>query len=68
MKALKKFLQTGERIDSDRKGRRRKNGTGTIQKNGKRYQARYMKNKKNKFKTFDTPEQCEEWIKTELKL
>ena len=68
MKALKKFLQTGERIDSDRKGRRRKNGTGTIQKNGKRYQARYMKNKKNKYKTFDTPEQCEEWIKTELKL
>ena len=46
----------------------RKQGTGTItkSKNGKRYVAVYQKNKKNKSKTFDTPEQCEEWLKAEL--
>ena len=37
-------------------------------KNGKRYVAMYRKNKKFKSKTFDTVEQCEEWLKTELKL
>ena len=60
--ALKHYLQTGERIDSDRK--MRKQGTGSIRKsrNGKRYVAQYMKNSK----TFDTPEECEEWLKAEL--
>ena len=64
--ALKHFLKTGERIDSDRTYRKR--GTGTIQKsnNGKRFVAGYGKNKKTYRKTFDTVEQCEEWIKTEL--
>jgi len=64
--ALTHFLKTGECIDSDRI--QRKLGTGSIQKRGKRYLARYTKNKKRFSKTFDTPEQCEEWIKTELKL
>tara|TARA_B100000902_G_scaffold370979_1_gene396559 strand:+ start:265 stop:864 length:600 start_codon:yes stop_codon:yes gene_type:complete len=66
--SLTHFLKTGERIDSDRI--QRKMGTGTIQKtnNGKRYRARYMKNKKRMSKTFDTVEQCEEWLKLELKL
>ena len=36
-------------------------------KNGKRYQARYKKNNKEYSKTFDTPEQCKEWLKTEAK-
>ena len=45
-----------------------KKGTGNILKRGKRYQAKYMKNKKTFIKTFDTVEQCEEWLKTELKL
>tara|TARA_B100001093_G_scaffold517226_2_gene598162 strand:+ start:1156 stop:1755 length:600 start_codon:yes stop_codon:yes gene_type:complete len=67
-KALKHYLKTGERIDSDLI--QRKLGTGTIQKsrNGKRYRARYTKNRKEYSKTLDTPEECEEWIKTELKL
>jgi group I intron endonuclease len=66
--ALKHYLKTGECIDSDRT--QRKKGMGTIRKtkNGKRYQAAYKKNKKFKSKTFDTPEQCEEWLKLELKL
>ncbi len=66
--ALTLFLKTGERMDSDRTMRRR--GTGTIVKsrNGKRYVAQYGKNKKTFNKTFDTPEQCEEWLKIELKL
>ena len=64
--ALNHFLKTGERMDSDRKNR--KKGTGFIikSKNGKRYQARYRKNKKQYSKTFDTPEQCEQWLKIEL--
>ena len=65
--ALKHFLKNGEYIESDRK--QRKKGTGTIQKrkNGK-YQAGYMKNKKRFSKTFDTPEQCEEWLKIQLNI
>lgn len=43
-------------------------GTGSIRKRGKRYRAEYKKNKKRMSKTLDTVEQCEEWIKTELKL
>ena len=64
--ALKHYLKTGERIESDRM--MRKKGTGTIFKRGKRYRAVYRKIKKFKSKTFDTPEQCEEWLKAELKL
>ena len=63
--ALKHYLKTGERMDSDRT--ERKKGTGSIQKNRKRYRARYKKNKKRFSKTFDTREECEEWLKQELK-
>ena len=62
--ALEHYLKTGGCIDSDRI--RRKQGTGNIKKRGKRFLARYMKNKKYKCKTFDTPEQCEEWLKRKL--
>ena len=65
-KALKHFNASGERIESDIS--RRKTGTGTIRKRGKRYEARYTKNKKTFHKTFDTPEECEEWLKRELNL
>ena len=64
--ALKHYLKTGECIESDRTNR--KKGAGCIQKRGKRYRVRYTKNKKTFTKTLDTPEQCEEWLKTELKL
>ena len=64
--ALKHYLKTGERIESDRM--MRKKGTGTIFKRGKRYRAVYRKIKKFKSKTFYPPEQCEEWLKAELKL
>jgi group I intron endonuclease len=64
--ALKHYLKTGERIESDRT--QRKKGTGTIQKRGKRYVADYKKNKKRFTKRFDTVDECEEWLKTELKL
>ena len=64
--ALTHFLKTGECIESDRT--MRKIGTGTIQKRGKRFRARYWKNKKNFSKTFDTVEECEEWLKKELNL
>ena len=63
---LNYFLQTGERIESDIKTR--KKGTGNIRKSGKRYRAQYMKNKKFLSKAFDTPEQCEEWLKLKLNL
>ena len=64
-KVLKHYLQTGERIDSDRKERKL---TGSVRKtkNGKRYQARYKKNNKEYSKTFNTKEECEEWLKTEI--
>jgi len=65
--ALNHFNKTSERIDSDRTFR--KSGTGSIRKNnnGKRYVAYYMKNRKTFGKTFDTVEECEEWLKKELK-
>ena len=66
--ALKHYLQTGERMDSDRKSRKHHTGTIRKSKNGKRFVAQYMKNKKRSSKTLDTPEECEEWLKTELKL
>ena len=66
VKALNDFLQTGEKLPSDIL-RRRKRGSGSIRKRGKRYEAMYTKNKKAFSKYFDTPEECEEWIKQELK-
>tara|TARA_B100000902_G_scaffold292427_1_gene278812 strand:+ start:455 stop:1156 length:702 start_codon:yes stop_codon:yes gene_type:complete len=66
--ALKHYLKTGERIDSDRKTRKKGTGTITKSKNGKRYRARYMKNKKYKTKIFDTVQQCEEYLKIKLNL
>ena len=54
--ALKLYKDTGERMESD--VRRRKKGTGTIEKRGNRWRAKI----KGKSKTFDTPEQCEEWL------
>ena len=65
LEALNQFNKTGERIQSDRT--RRRMGTGSIFKNGKGYQARYVKNKKTFTKTFDTVEECEEWLKIEAK-
>ena len=53
-------------MDSDRSIRKR--GMGSIQKRGKRFITQYRKNKKRIQKTFDTPEQCEEWLKKELNL
>ena len=65
--ALTHFLKTGERMDPDIKTR--KKGTGGIYntRNG-RYRAQYGKNKKTYSKLLDTVEQCEEWLKIELKL
>ena len=65
MKALNQFNKSGERIDSDTTMRKR--GTGGIRKRGERYEAHYKKNKKKFSKTFNTPEECEEWLKTEAK-
>jgi len=64
--ALNHFNAIGECITSDRT--QRKMGTGSIGKsrNGKRFEARYTKNKKRVYKTFDTVEECEEWLKREL--
>ncbi len=64
--SLNHFNATGECIESERI--RRKKGTGSISKskNGKRYEAMYTKNKKRICKTFDTVEQCEEWLKAKL--
>ena len=62
--SLTHFLKTGERMESDRTMRKR--GTGSIRKTGKRYRAEYRKNKKHISKTFDTPEECEEWLKAKL--
>ncbi len=64
--SLTHFFKTGERIESDRIQRKKR--TGSIKKRGKRYQARYTKNKKRITKTLDTVEQCEEWLKAQLKL
>jgi len=54
--ALKLYKETGERLASD--VHRRRKGTGTIVKKGNRYLAKI----KRKSKTFDTPQQCEEWL------
>ena len=64
--ALNIFLKTGNRIKSDRIIREK--GTGTIRKRRKRYNVIYKKNKKAFSKTFDTPEECEEWLKQALKI
>lgn len=58
--ALDHYNNTGERMESDRKFRKR--GTGSIQKKGKRYRARININKKGHTKIFDTVKQCEEWL------
>ncbi len=63
--SLNHFNATGKIMESDRT--RRRMGTGSIFKNGKRYIAAYTKNKKRSSKTFDTVEQCEEWLKIEAK-
>lgn len=59
--ALKRYNETGERMDSDRITR--KKGTGNISKRGKRYQAIIKINRKPYCKTFSTVEECEEWLK-----
>ena len=59
--ALKLYKSTGERMESD--VRRRRKGTGSIRKRGKRYEASIKINKKNYSKMFDTEEQCEEWLR-----
>lgn len=65
IEALNHYNLTGECMPSDLD--RRKKGTGTIcNRHNGRYYARYIKNKKPKSKTFDTPEQCEEWLKSKL--
>jgi len=55
--ALKLYKDTGERMESD--VRRRRRGTGCIFKIRNRHLARI----KGKSKTFDTEEQCEEWLR-----
>ena len=65
--SLRQFNERGKILESDRL--KRKYGTGTIykSKNGKRYvAAQKTKNKKKISKTFDTKEECEEWLKTKL--
>ena len=61
-RALYHFNTNGLRMESDRIRR----NMGTITKRRERYQAQYKKNKKFKSKTFDTEEECEEWIKLKL--
>jgi group I intron endonuclease len=61
MEALNHYNLTGECMPSDRS--RRKKGTGTINKRNGKYEAKYKKNKKTKSKTFDTKEECENWLK-----
>lgn len=65
IEALNHYNLTGEFMPSA--GPYRKRGTGSIKKepNG-RYRAYYKKNKKLFHKLFDTPEQCEEWLKSKL--
>ena len=58
--ALKLFKETGECMESDMCNRKR--GTGSISKVGKRWRAIIQINKKRYCKTFDTPQQCEEWL------
>ena len=63
--ALKHYNLTGERMESDTK--KRKRGTGNIQPRSGRHQARYYIKKQRKYKTFDTEEQCEAFLKETLK-
>ena len=63
--ALNNFLKKGNCIKSDRIIREK--GTGTIRTIRNRYNVMYRKNKKAFSKTFDTPEECEEWLKQEFK-
>ena len=58
--ALDHYNKTGERMGSDRI--RRKRGTGSVRKKRHRYQANIKINEKRYHKTFDTIEQCEEWL------
>ena len=60
IEALNHYNLTGECMPSARVNR--KKGTGSICKYSKRYIAIYKK----KSKTFDTPEQCEEWLKSKI--
>ena len=60
--ALKHFLKSGERMESDLVTRKR--GKGCIVKRGKRYRAIYTRNKKKKTKSFSTVEECEEWLQS----
>lgn len=65
IEALNHYNLTGEFMPSA--GPYRKRGTGNINKtHSGRYRARYTKNKKLFHKLFDTPEQCKEWLKSEL--
>ncbi len=59
--ALKHYNETGECMEWDRI--KRKRGTGTIRKRGKRFDARITINKKTYRKTCDTVAECEEWLK-----
>ena len=58
--ALDNYNKTGECMESDRI--RRKRGNGTIGNHYGKYRARAIINKKRISKTFDTIEQCEQWL------
>ena len=58
--ALEHYNKTGICLESDRV--RRKKGTGSISKCGKRYRASIMIKRKKVTKTCDTEEQCEEFL------
>jgi len=58
--ALRLYKDTGERMESD--VHKRKGGTGAIEKRGNKFMARIKHGKKRRSKTFDTPQQCEEWL------
>jgi len=60
--ALNIYNETGKCMESDRVRKRR--GTGTIHPTASgRYSARITQNKKTKCATFDTVEECEEFLK-----
>ena len=64
-KALKLYNETGEKLPSDITQRKKGTGSVTYKKRSGRYQARIRKKgKRNIYKTFDTREECEEWLKT----
>ena len=62
--ALHKYNETHEFLEQDIKTR--KKGTGTIKKsrNGKRFNAQIAINKTYFYNTFDTEEQCKEWVES----